>query len=357
MATSPAEITLELRPSARFDLIDVAEQIRERDESFFASHRRTACCSFHTTAGYVEEGFWSGRLDRSGRRLQRFISMIRRLFPPEAGYYHDRMELRDELTEAEKRREPVNADSHLTFMGAGLRNCVTYEGGTDSPIFFVELDGVNGEVRRTRKTTLLGYDREELVHRDSLRVPVATEHAIESFNLREDRYGLFSRLERLLDRHGVERGRIDIRLAEDERDAGLTVNEYETLLMRNDLPAALRNPLRYMLGHGKALLQHPGSIPGRARDYAVYDLVHLYNEIMDVLSVGRSVADRILSGLSGPAFDLFRLRRRISFPVSASDETGPGRVLQGEYQSPIMIQHRPAESGVRRLEVSLWRFR
>lgn len=357
MANYPAEVNLELRPSSRFELIDVAERIRERDDAFFSAHRRTACCSFHTTAGYVEEGFWSGRLDRSGRRLQRFISMIRRLFPPEAGYYHDRMELRDELTDAEKRTEPVNADSHLTFMGAGLRNCVTYESGAESPIYFVDLDGVNGEVRRTRRTTLLGYEREEAVHETTLRVPVPTDHAIESFNLTEDRYGLFSRLEALLERHGVERGRVDVRLAEEERDAGLTVNEYETLLMRNDLPAALRNPLRYMLGHGKELLQDPGSIPGRARDYAVYDLVHLYNEIMDVLKVGRGVADRIVSGLSGPAFELFRLRRRVSFLVSSSDETGSERILQGQYQSPIMIQHRPADSGVRELEVTLWRFR
>jgi len=36
------------------------------------------------------------------------------------------MELRTELSDAQRKVEPRNADSHLTYIGAGLRNCVTY---------------------------------------------------------------------------------------------------------------------------------------------------------------------------------------------------------------------------------------
>ena len=38
-------------------------------------------------------------------------------------------------------------------------------------------------------------------------------------------------------------------------------------------------------------------------------------------------------------------------------ELGQGRLVEGQYQSPILIQHRPSGSGIRRLDVVLWRFR
>ena len=50
-----------------------------------------------------------------------------------------------------------------------------------------------------------------------------------------------------------------------ERHVWLTVNEYETMLMRKDLPEVLRDPLRYMLRHSKALLCHPAAIPAKMR--------------------------------------------------------------------------------------------
>lgn len=353
--TPPAEITLDLVPRARFDLIDVADRVRERQEGFFHTYRRTLCCSLHTTAGYLEQ--WvCARLDHAASRLNRYVSIFRRLFPHDAGYAHDRMELREELSEAQKRCEPGNADSHLTFMGAGLENCVTYDSEPGLPIFFIDLDGVNEMVHRTRRTTVMGYNDEELAYRGSIRLPVSSQHQINSFNLADPRFGLMDHLHELVDTTGLERGRIDLRLPSGERDAGLTVNDFETLLMRNDLPEAMRNPVRYMVRHGKGLLRHPTSIPGRTREYAVYDLVHLYNEAMDLLGVGRGLADRILARLAGPVYRLFRLKRNVSFLVSSSQETGPDRIVQGAYQSPILIQHQPADDGARELEVRLWRF-
>jgi hypothetical protein len=135
------------------------------------------------------------------------------------------------------------------------------------------------------------------------------------------------------------------------------VNEYETMLMRNDLPEVLRDPLRYMAQHSKALLCHPAAIPAKMRDYALYDLIHLYNEVMDNVQIGRSLIEKGLSFLSGPASRLFRLKRDIHLFISGSGEAGGERIMQGLYQSPILIQHQQADTGVRGLEITLWAFR
>ena len=353
--SSPLEITLDIKPTSRFQLIDVSHRLREEVGDSLQEFRKALYCSFHTTAGYLEQGA-SARLGHSRKQLDPFFRIIQRIFPPDAGYFHDRMQLRDELSEEEKEIEPINADSHLTFIGAGLKNCVTYRNKPSDPVYFVELDGICRQVQRHRRTTVMGYDREEIVHRERVAIPVSASHAIDSHNLKEARYGLFERLEGWLDEFGIERGRIDIRLAPEERDAGLTVNEYETLLMRNDLPEALRDPLNYMVNRGRNLLRHPATIPGKTRDYATYDFIRLYNEFVNVLPMGRSIVNRIVSVLSTPAYRILRLKRHVSLLVSTSKETGNERIVQGTYQSPILVQHHRPKSGVHHLDVTIRRF-
>ncbi len=356
MPTRPLEINLDIRPNKRFELIDVAERVRSETNDILAGFRKTVYCSFHTTAGYLEQGV-SARLGHSRKQLDPFFRLIQRIFPPEAGYLHDHMPLRDELSESEKESEPVNADSHLTFMSAGLKNCVTYLHKPDDPVYFVELDGVFKEARRHRRTTVLAYDGEEIVDRSRFAIPTAAEHAIDSFNLKDPRFGLFEYLNERLDACGIEQGRIDLRLVPEERHAGLTVNEYETLLMRNDLPQVLADPLRYMMQRGRRLLRHPGSIPAKTLNYAAFDLIHLYNELLDAVPVGRSLVDKIVSVLSTPASRMLRLKRNVSLLVSSSPETGPERIVQGTYQSPILVQHHPTARGFRYLDIVLRRFK
>ncbi|MFH1569237.1 MAG: hypothetical protein ABIL09_14680, partial [Gemmatimonadota bacterium] len=239
------------------------------------------------------------------------------------------------------------------FMGAGLKNCVTYDNQVRQPVYFVELDGIYKEVRRHRRTTVIGYDGEQIVRRGRFEIPVSGEHMIASLNLKDPRYGLYERLEEWLAQGGVEKGRIEIRLAPEERDAGLTVNEYETLLVRNDLPEVLRDPVRYMVRRGRKLLRNPLAIPEKTRDYATYDLIHLYNEIMDSLPVGRSIVDRLMSVLSTPAYRILRLKRHVSLLVTSGEESGPGRIVQGTYQTPILVQHQRPASGVRHLDITV----
>lgn len=355
MSSQPTEVSLDIRPQARFELIDVTGMVRRKAGDVFSQYRKSVFCSLHTTAGYLEQGACA-RLGHNASQLGPFIRAVQHIFPPGAGYSHDRLELREELTEKQKKVEPTNADSHLTYLGAGLRNCVTYINHPQEPVYFIELDGVFRDQRRQRRTTVVAYDDENIVFRGRVAVPIESHHVIDSVNLKSGRTHLFEQIEEWLAQHGVEQGRVDVRLAPEEHHAGLTVNEYETLLMRNDLPEVLRDPLRYMVQRGKRLLRNPGTIPGKTRGYATYDLIHLYNELLDTMPIGRSVIDRIMSALSSPASRALRLKRHVSLLVSNEGQGGTGHVVQGTYQSPILVQHQPASGGMRQLDVIVRRF-
>src|SRR6185436_14665210 len=103
-------------------------------------------------------------------------------FPPDAPYRHDALHLRSELTEEQRAVEPRNGDSHLTFIGAGLRNCATYRNPASLPVYFIDLDGVNRGIGRRRTTTVIGYDDETLVRRSRISVPTS-RHPIDAVNL------------------------------------------------------------------------------------------------------------------------------------------------------------------------------
>jgi len=53
MQTSPTEISLELKPRARYDLIDVTQHISERVGDLFHRYRKALYCSFHTVVVMV----------------------------------------------------------------------------------------------------------------------------------------------------------------------------------------------------------------------------------------------------------------------------------------------------------------
>src|SRR6185503_6515154 len=181
MNVGPTELRLTLAPQRRFEAIDVNTRIAEENADVLKRHERALYCSFHTTAGYLEQSL-SVRLHSSQDQLSKFFRTFRALFPHGAAYHHDRMELRTELSDAQKKVEPRNADSHLTFIGAGLRNCVTYRTQPRAPVYFIDLDGAYDATRRTRTTTVLAYDEERVVVKVPMRVPVS-KHPIDSVNL------------------------------------------------------------------------------------------------------------------------------------------------------------------------------
>ena len=161
----------------------------------------------------------------------------------------------------------------------------------------------------------------------------------------------------LVAEHGVAKGRVRLTLAPGERHAGLTVNEYETLLMRHDLREVLRDPLRFMAEKAGHMLGNPRAIPARTLDYAKYDLVRVFNQLVDSLGLRESMVESVLSrAIAMPASRFLRMKRSVSLLVSDRLVPGSGAVVEGTYQSPILVQwHRGARSA-RTLDVTLTRF-
>jgi hypothetical protein len=307
--------------------------------------------SMHTTAGYLEQSL-SARLQHDEHRLTQFIRSFRNVFPEGAAYHHDRMELRTELTDAQKAVEPRNADSHLTFIGAGLRNCVTYDARPDAPVYFIDLDGAYKDAYRTRTTAVVGYDQERVVQKTSVRIPVS-KHPIDSVNLADSRVGLIEHVNELLAVAGLERARVDLALEPCERNVGLTVNEYETLLMQNDLVDVLKNPLRHARMKAQGMLHDPRAIPGKTLSYAKYDVVRVMNLMMEAFGLDQSSLERLVAKIMAVPARRFVRTRKVSFLASLDGGHASARVLRGTYQSPILVQWQAAERQERRLDISI----
>jgi hypothetical protein len=218
-------------------------------------------------------------------------------------------------------------------------------------VSFIDLDGVNEGRPRRRLTTLIGHSGEEEVARVRIPVPVSG-HPVDSINLKDPRLGIFDQLGEAVSRHGVTRGRIRLELATRERHAGLTVNEYETLLMRHDLPEVLANPLRFVAEHGRRLWNDPRAIPARTLDYAKYDMVRTFNRLFDALGLSESKVERVLArAIALPAARFLRMKRSVSLLVSDN-----GTIINGRYQSPILVQWHRAEGQSREVDASVSRF-
>jgi thiamine phosphate synthase YjbQ (UPF0047 family) len=354
MPLAPSEVTLELTPRARLDVIDVRDRVSRIDAGVLRAYPRALYCSFHTTAGYLEQSL-ALRLDRR-RGVTHYIDLFRTLFPEGAGYRHDELDSREDLSSAQREVEPRNADSHLAFIAAGLRHCVSYRNTTPGAVCFIDLDGINDGRPRRRVTKVVGYNAEIEVGRARLEIPISG-HSVESVNLKDTRLGIYAQLAELIQRHGISKGRVRLELALGERQAGLTVNEYETLLMRHDLAEVLRDPLRFMAERGRHLLSDPRAIPGKTLDYAKYDLVRAFNQVFDALGLGESLVERLCArAIALPAERFLRMKRSVSLFVSDTESTGRGTIVEGTYQSPILVQWRQTQRRARQLDVTLTRF-
>ena len=355
---NPFHATLRIRPSSRVDLIDVRGKLREECGSEFTRYPKAFYISDHTTAGYLDQRL-AAVLNHDSNNIQDYLQVFNKLFPPGADYVHDKLHLRTELSETQRAVEPRNADSHLAFIGSGLHSATSYELRGDEPVWFVELDGVHVGGTRQRRTTVIGYNHEEDVFRMQVEVD-ASPHPIDAQNLRDPRLGFISRLEELARQHQVSFGRFDVSLPLDERSAGLTVNEYETLLMTHDLREVLADPFRFMARIGKEArhaLQSPRAIPAKALGYAQYDAVQLFNTLMDRAGVRQSLVERLINRAAAlPVSHFLRMKRGISLPLLDRRGDGHGAIGWGTYQSPILVQWKGAAGPTRALNVRLVRF-
>ena len=354
MATRPTELRLTLAPQRRFEAIDITSRIAEEAGDVLRRHARALYCSFHTTAGYLDQSL-SARLHNRHDLVSQFFRAFHALFPQGGEYHHDQMHLRSELTDAQKVGEPRNGDSHLTFIGAGMRNCVTYRIRPDAPVYFIELDGKSDALQRQRKTTVVAYDHDEVVARLSVSIPVS-KHPIDSINLADPRLGLLERVNELLSRTGVERARVDLVVDPSERNVGLTVNEYETLLMQNDLVEVLRDPLRFAKIKGRNMMSDPLAIPGKTLNYAKYDMVRVLNSLMEALRMDQGSFERLVAKVMSLPARRFLRSRRVSFLAGADANAKAPVLLRGTYQSPILVQWQPAEKQERHIDIVVVRF-
>ena len=354
---APLQRSLDITPRGRLDVIDVRAQATDTFGDVFEQYNRCLYCSLHTTAGYLPQSF-AARLGTGPQAVRPYIDLFTTVFPEGAGYHHDDLDRRTELTAEQRPIEPSNADSHLAFIGSGLRNCVSYVTSRPGPVSFIDLDGVNAGTPRRRMTTLVGYDSEIEVAKKTLLVPVSSTHPVDAVNLKDSRLGLYQELDDLIKRHGVEKGRIRLSLAAGEQFASLTVNEYETLLMRYDLAEVLKNPLRFAAQKAKHAWDDPRAVPLKTIDYAKYDLVRAVNRLVDALGLAESAFERVFSrALAVPASRFLRMKRSVDFLVSDTENAGAGGALvEGTYQAPIMVQWRRADRGERQVTVTLSQF-
>lgn len=354
----PFHATLRIMPASRIELIDVRGKLLDEFGDDFTKYTRSFYISNHTTAGYLDQRL-AELLEHDGRGIQGYLQLFQELFPAGADYTHDAMHLRSELSEEQRDKEPLNADSHLTFIGAGLHNSASYELDGSEPVWFVELDGVHVGGTRHRRTTVIAYDHEEEVV--SLRVPVkASPHPIDAQNLRDPDLGFISSLHKLVEKHGVSFGRFDVSLPEEERNAGLTVNEYEALLMNYDLRDALKNPFRFMARTGKdvtSVLRDPRTIPAKAVNFAQFDAFYVLNQVLNRVRLRDSLVERVVNrAVALPVSHFLRMKRGFSLPVLDRRGDGTGEIGWGTYQSPILVQWKGAPRRTRALDVRLVRF-
>jgi len=353
MAATPVEVTLELTPRARFDIIDVRERLRSAHGDLLDAYPRHLYHSFHTTAGYLEQSL-AARLTRQRATVAPYVEVFRTMFPEGAGYEHDQLDRRQDLTSAERAVEPRNADSHLAFMAAGLSTCVSYVNRPQEPVCFVDLDGVTDGRPRRRLTSIVGFTREREIARLKIGVPMS-DHPIDSINLKDPKLGIYEQIVQTVKQNGVTSGRVRLELGGAERQAGLTVNEYETLLMRHDLVDVLRNPFRFAAEKGRHMLAHPRSIPAKALDYAKYDMVRALNQALDLTGLRASLLERLFArAIAVPAGRFLRMKRAVNLRVRESD--GHGVIADGRYQSPILVQWHRADGRVRVLDATLTSF-
>ena len=351
MAPAPLDLTLELSARSRFEVVELRSRLSSEHREALASYARCLYWSAHTTAGFLDRSL----IRRLGSgRVSAYIDTLRRIFPERAGYAHDRLERRRDLDDAQRAVEPLNGDSHLAFIAGALRPCVIHPNRSGETVCFVDLDGVNEGRPRRRLTRVIGFHREVLAGQMRLRVPLS-RHPIDSINLKDPRLGLYDQLSEFVAGAGIGKGRMHIALGRGERDAGLTINEFETLLMKHDLAAVLRNPLRFMAEGTRGALTNPRAVPEKVVGYARYDLVRVLNSGLDTLGLQGSRLERFFAGLLAvPAARMFRIRRAISLLVAERPDGRAGPV-EGVYQSPILMQCRRAPRDVRELDVTLYR--
>lgn len=271
------EREIHIRPAARFDIVDLSSAL----STLRRERRFLLLWSAHTTAGFLGRQALE-RLRACRSSPSAYVAEYRCRFPAGAGYQHDDLGRRTELSPLDRLVEPQNADAHLTFIAAGLETCVCIATRVDWPAIFIDLDGVGPGGPRRRTVRAIGYSQDRTVASCTVvaEPPDAGTLAVSLTSAAPD---LQSWILRELARHRVGTGYVELTV-DRSSDAWLTVNEYEPLLMHHDLRKALH-------------------------DWS---------------------ADRATRGL-------LRLHRSVRLLASADESSGRSSLVTGHYQSPVLV--------------------
>ena len=87
--------------------------------------------------------------------------------------------------------------------------------------------------------------------------------------------------------------------------------------------------------------------------FAKYDMVRVLNSLMDALGLEQSSVERLVAKVMALPAKRFIRTRRVSFLASREEGSPAARVVRGTYQSPILVQWRPADSQERRIDISV----
>jgi hypothetical protein len=103
-------------------------------------------------------------------------------------------------------------------------------------------------------------------------------------------------------------------------------------------------------------LANPRAVPAKTLGYAKYDFVRVLNQGLDSLGLRGSIVEKVVARtLAVPAARFFRMRRCVSLLVSEGE--GATQIVEGTYQSPILVQWQHAPSQTRILNVALTELR
>jgi hypothetical protein len=78
---------------------------------------------------------------------------------------------------------------------------------------------------------------------------------------------------------------------------------------------------------------------------------------MEAFRLNESAVERLVAKVMAVPARRFLRSRRVSFLASDHPGLGRARLVRGTYQSPILVQWRPADRQTREIQVSLVRFR
>jgi hypothetical protein len=87
---APLELTLELTPRARLDVIDVRARTAGVYGPVLEEYEHCLYCSLHTTAGFLQQNL-AARLQAGPQGIGSYIDLFRTIFPEGAGYRHDEL--------------------------------------------------------------------------------------------------------------------------------------------------------------------------------------------------------------------------------------------------------------------------